>query len=251
VAALCGVEHLLGRRPETLSGGERQRVGLARALAPRPRLLLCDEPVSAIDLDRRFDLLDRLRAVQREESIPILYVTHSPAEALEIAGRVFLMDAGAIQDEGPPLEMLTSTKGDALAHHKGFRNRFVGHVIEDADSERVTRVKLQDGPVLVVPRHDAGPNARVCVTIRAEDILLANGPVAGLSAQNLIPGVIDRVALHGPDAEVLVRVDGTRWIVSVVQRAVEQLDLKAGRTVYLILKSRSCELELLGSPGPS
>ena len=65
VAALCGVEHLMDRRPETLSGGERQRVGLARALAPRPRLLLCDEPVSALDLASRYAMVGRLRDVQR------------------------------------------------------------------------------------------------------------------------------------------------------------------------------------------
>ena len=95
VAALCGVEHLLERRPETLSGGERQRVGLARSLAPRPRLLLCDEPVSALDLANRHALLERLRAVQRAEGIPMLYVTHSPAEAIALGRRLFLLEEEA------------------------------------------------------------------------------------------------------------------------------------------------------------
>ena len=82
IALLCGVEHLLDRRPSTLSGGERQRVGLARTLAPRPRILLCDEPVSALDLPNRQTLIERLRAVQNSEGIPVLYVTHNPAEAV-------------------------------------------------------------------------------------------------------------------------------------------------------------------------
>ncbi len=110
VAALCGVEHLLDRRPETLSGGERQRVGLARALAPRPRLLLCDEPVSALDMANRHALLDRLRAVQREEGIPMLYVTHSPAEAIALGSRLFLLDQGRIVAEGPPLDVLGTAR---------------------------------------------------------------------------------------------------------------------------------------------
>ena len=93
IALLCGVEHLLDRRPSTLSGGERQRVGLARTLAPRPRILLCDEPVSALDLPNRQTLIERLRAVQHSEGIPVLYVTHSPAEAVTVGTRLFLLDA--------------------------------------------------------------------------------------------------------------------------------------------------------------
>ena len=110
MAALCGVEHLLERRPETLSGGERQRVGLARALAPRPRLLLCDEPVSALDLANRHALLERIRAVQRAEEIPMLYVTHSPAEAIALGSRLFLLEEGRIVAEGPPLDVLGAAR---------------------------------------------------------------------------------------------------------------------------------------------
>ena len=111
VAALCGVGHLIGRNPTTLSGGERQRVGLARALAPRPRLLLCDEPISALDLSARDVLIDRLKAVQRAESIPVLYVTHSPAEAIALGSRLFLLAAGRLVDEGPPLDVLARSVG--------------------------------------------------------------------------------------------------------------------------------------------
>jgi len=111
VAALCGVEQLLDRQPATLSGGERQRVGLARALAPRPRLLLCDEPVSALDLPNRNALIERLRDVQRTLAIPMLYVTHSPAEAIALGSRLFLLEAGRIVAEGPPLDVLSRQNG--------------------------------------------------------------------------------------------------------------------------------------------
>ena len=110
VAALCGVERLLDRQPATLSGGERQRVGLARALAPRPRLLLCDEPVSALDLANRNALIERLRAVQRTLAIPMLYVTHSPAEAIALGSRLFLLEHGRIVAEGPPLDVLSGIR---------------------------------------------------------------------------------------------------------------------------------------------
>ena len=120
VSALCGVEHLLDRRPETLSGGERQRVGLARALAPRPRLLLCDEPVSAIDLPNRYQLIDRLRTVQQSEQIAVLYVTHSPAEAIAMGTRLFFLERGKIIAQGPPLDVLSSVRGTSFVHLEEF-----------------------------------------------------------------------------------------------------------------------------------
>ncbi len=117
VAALCGVERLLERRPATLSGGERQRVGLARALAPRPRLLLCDEPVSALDLANRHAILERLRAVQRAEAIPMLYVTHSASEAIALGSRLFLLENGRIAAEGPPLDVLGASGASGPARY--------------------------------------------------------------------------------------------------------------------------------------
>jgi molybdate transport system ATP-binding protein len=107
VAALCGVEKLLHRSPEMLSGGERQRVGLARALAPRPHLLLCDEPVSALDLANRHALLEGLRNAQQALAIPMLYVTHSPAEALALGSWLFLLEAGRIVAQGRPDDVLS------------------------------------------------------------------------------------------------------------------------------------------------
>ena len=182
VAALCGVEPLLDRRPATLSGGERQRVGLARALAPRPRLLLCDEPVSALDLASRHALIERLRAVQRAEAIPVLYVTHSPAEAIALGSRLFLLARGSIVAQGPPLDVLAGRRPGSADRLEGVRNVFPAEVEGHAPDGGATRLRLLDGPPLIVPFHDQPPGTRLTVAVRADDILLARGPILGLSA---------------------------------------------------------------------
>ncbi len=242
VAELCGVSVLLDRWPGTLSGGERQRVGLARVLAPRPRLLLADEPVSALDLDARFALLDRLGEARRAEGIPLLLVTHSPAEAVAVGSRLFLLESGRIVAEGAPLDVLASRTGPEGSRLDGLRNVFRG-TIESNDAERgETVLRLAGGPSLIVP-YNGGPvgSSRV-VTVRADDVLLAGGPVGGLSARNVLPGVVERVVPHGSEAEVVVRVGETSWIVSVVASAVAALGLVPGSVVSLILKARACRV---------
>jgi molybdate transport system ATP-binding protein len=242
VASLCGVEPLLERRPGSLSGGERQRVGLARALAPRPRLLLCDEPVSALDLASRHALIERLRAVQRAEAIPVLYVTHSPSEAITLGSRLFLLSNGKIVAEGAPLDVLASTWSKSARRFDGICNLFAARVAEQQAHTAESHVKLVDGPTLIIPHVDRPVGSEVTVEVRADDILLARGPVDGLSARNVIVGTVERVISHGGEAEVLVRTGGVTWVVSVVSSAVDSLTLAPGVAVHLIVKARSCRV---------
>jgi molybdate transport system ATP-binding protein len=242
VAALCGVEPLLRRWPATLSGGERQRVGLARALTPRPQLLLCDEPVSALDLETRHALIERLRAVQAVEAIPVLYVTHSPAEAIALGTRLFLLAGGTIIDRGAPLDVLARPRPGAIRRLTDVRNVFSARVDGHADDGGSTVLRLDDGPTLVVPSQDAPPGTPLTVSVLAEEVLLARGPIAGLSARNLIEGTVERVIAIGPEAEILVRTGGIVWLASVVAPAVADLGLRPGAPVHLIIKARSCHV---------
>ena len=242
VADRFEVGHLLPRRVAALSGGERQRVGLARAIAPRPRVLLCDEPVSALDLDARYRLLARLKEVQRAEAIPVLLVTHAVAEALGFGDRLFLLDAGRVVAEGPPAAVLATLAAGGLATTRGLRNVFAGTVAADDPTGRSTTVRLDGGPTLVVAA-PAGPvGAPAFVRVDPEEIVLACGPVAGLSARNLLAGTVETIVVRGEAAEVAVRVEGLTWVVAVIEPTIGALGLEVGTPVRLIIKARSCRL---------
>jgi molybdate transport system ATP-binding protein len=244
VAALCGVEKLLDRAPETLSGGERQRVGLARTLAPRPRLLLCDEPVSALDLANRHALLEQLRNVQQALAVPMLYVTHSPSEALALGTRLFLLQAGKIVADGNPLEaLLWNGRASALSNTwEDVRNVFTARVAEHNMPASASTLELDGGPELVVPFLDLPSGTPVLVAVRADDILLSRTPLTGLSARNQIPGLVEQIVRHGPQAEVIVQTGKLTWIASVVDSALDQLALAPAAVVHLIIKARSCHI---------
>jgi molybdate transport system ATP-binding protein len=244
VATMCGVERLMDRWPETLSGGERQRVGLARALAPRPRLLLCDEPVSALDLPNRHAMVRHLREVQRALAIPVLYVTHSVAEAVALGSRLFLMERGKFVADGPPLDVLAAARrsDDGSVPFEGVLNVFAARIEEHAPEQNATRLHLDDGPELVVSFLDRPPGSPLLVEIRADDILLARHPISGLSARNQIPGVVERIVPRGAEAEAVIRTGGLTWIVSLVASAVVQLGLASGAEVQIIVKARSCHV---------
>lgn len=246
VAKLFGVEHLLSRKPQTLSGGELQRVSLARALAPGPRLLLADEPFSALDLGSRLRLGEELKRVRREEGVPMLLVTHSPAEAVALGDRMLVVDSGRLVADGPPLEVLAAWRpgGRSTLDRPGLglRNVWRARIAGPTADGLATRLDLPGGPELIVPIQDAPKGKEVLLEIRSDDILLARGPVDGLSARNLLPGRVERVVRHGPEAEVVARTGEIEWIVSVVETAVGTLMLRPGEEVTLVIKARSCRV---------
>jgi molybdate transport system ATP-binding protein len=238
VAELCGVQHLLSRRPETLSGGERQRVGLARALAPGPRLLLCDEPVSALDLPGRHALIDRLATVQKAEKIPLLHVTHSPSEAIALGSTLLMMSGGTIIARGTPLDVLGAAHHTDADWHDA-RNVFLAVVREPLPGSGETIVRLEGGPDLIIPHVDSAPGTALVLGVQGDDVMLAKGPIQGLSARNILAGRVDRILSHGHDAEVVVTCEGSTWLASVVAGAVDSLGLEPGVEVTLIIKARA------------
>jgi molybdate transport system ATP-binding protein len=125
---------------------------------------------------------------------------------------------------------------------EGVENRFTGTVEHPDDGAGESVLRLDGGPALIVPWLDCPAGTSVTVRVRADDILLARGPIAGLSARNMLAGTVVRLVEHGHAAEVLVRTGHVEWIVSVVAPAVVALGLCPGTGVHLIVKARSCHV---------
>ena len=172
--ALIKLEQLGDRYPYQLSGGQQQRVALARALAPRPQLLLLDEPLSALDAKVRVSLRDDIRAIQRELGITAIFVTHDQEEALSISDRVVVMYQGGADQIGPPSEIYNRPATRFVANFVGQLNTFDATLHEDASLE-LAGLRVAGGARARVLAPDAGAAALhgpVTVALRPEALSL-------------------------------------------------------------------------------
>ncbi|HJW14559.1 MAG TPA: ATP-binding cassette domain-containing protein, partial [Thermoanaerobaculia bacterium] len=174
VVSILEIGPLLPRHPATLSGGERQRVALARALATRPRLLLLDEPLAAVDVELKSRILPYLLRVRDEKKIPMLYVTHNAGEALLLAREVLLLRAGRVEALGPAGAFFASRRLEAVDPAARFDNVFVG-VVEAGEAGGPARLRLSGGSFLSVPA--AATPGRAVYSLAPEDVLLAAHPL--------------------------------------------------------------------------
>lgn len=250
VAESFRIADLLHRRPGDVSGGERQRVALARSLVTDPRLLLLDEPLSALDHVSKSRIIEDLRAWNAARGIPILYVTHSHGEVFALAERVIVLDRGAVVAEGTPGDVLETPAHEPLAQLAGFQNFFHATVMSVRPDAGTMHCRLAGCDVeLEVLRARAEPGAAVRIAVRAGDILLANQEPHGLSARNVLPGRV--VSIERQGATVILCVDaGARFEVHLTPGAIESLQLAPGRPVWMVIKTHSCRV-VASSPARS
>jgi molybdate transport system ATP-binding protein len=234
------VAHLARRKPGEISGGEAQRVALARALAPSPRAALLDEPLKGLDAELKSSIVDDLRAWNRVNRLPILYVTHQRDEVDALGERVIALDGGKVVSEGIPFAVLDAPRTRRLAHAAGFENYLTASVQELREADGVMRARIAGSDSeLELPLGYAAVGDRVHVAIRAGDILLATQRPSGLSARNILEGTIDSVEVRG--ATVVCRVNaGTMFLVHVTPGALRALEITAGKRVWLVIKTHSC-----------
>jgi molybdate transport system ATP-binding protein len=236
---LLGIGALLGRRTQGLSGGERQRVAVARALAAGPRLLLLDEPLAALDAARKAEVLPFLGRLQRELTVPVVYVTHAMAELLQLADHVVTLDAGRVTGSGPLQEML-SRLSPALAADEA-----AAVVLPCTVAERDTRWHLAaldfDGGRLWVRDAGHAVGERLRVQIAARDVSLALHRLADSSVTNQYAGTLQALVpdVHPAHALALVRVGGVLLMSRLTHRSADRLGLAAGRPVWALIRSVS------------
>ena len=203
VISLKGFEH---RKPDQLSGGQQQRVAIARALVNRPKVLLLDEPLGALDLKLRKDMQIELKRIQQQVGITFIFVTHDQEEALTMSDTIVVMDKGCIQQIGTPEQIYNEPKNAFVADFIGESNIIDGIMLED----KLVQMYGRKFPCL-----DTGfaPNEPVDVVIRPEDIDIV--PVD----QGQLVGTVTNVTFKGMQYDIIVDFRGFKWLIQTTDHS--------------------------------
>ena len=236
VAELLGIGHLLARRPDSLSGGERQRVAIARALLTSPRLLLMDEPLAALDLKLKHEILPYLERLHDELSIPVIYVSHSPDEVARLADHLVLLDGGRAVASGPLAETLARL--DLPAAFADDAGVVLETVVGAHEEDDLTRLDFPGGSIRVSVRNEA-PGRRLRCRIHARDVSLSLEAEGRNSILNRLPATVLGLAETDTPGHVLVRLDagGTPLLARVTRRSATALELAPGLQLTAQIKA--------------
>jgi len=244
---LLGIAHLLQRMPHELSGGERQRVAIARALASSPRVLLMDEPLAALDAQRKADILPWLEQLHAQLDIPVLYVTHSPDELARLADHVVLMQQGQVREHGPVIDLMTRLDLP-LAHGDGAAALIAAHVCSHSTSDLMCELEF-DGGHLVLPQTRTTPlpaGTQVRVRIQARDVSVSLQKPELTSVLNILPATVVDMAEDGPGQVLLglqvghagpgTAIHTTRLLSRISQLSARRLGLSPGMALFAQIK---------------
>jgi molybdate/tungstate transport system ATP-binding protein len=231
IVELLHISNLLKRKPDKLSGGESQKVALARALAVRPKVLLLDEPLSALDPDTRETVQQEIRTVHHKLDLTIIHVTHDFEEAVSLGDRIAVLDAGRIVQTGTAEDLFHRPNSELVARFLMTRNIFQGEV---SSSEKVNPVIDIKGTKIPVITNLRG-NHHAC--IRPEDVLISTKSIDD-NTRAFFKGKVTCIANKG--AVVNVTVDIPPEFVSLLtRREFEMIHPTEGEEVFVSFEIRS------------
>lgn len=240
VVDLLGVRHLLDRAPKNLSGGERQRIGIGRALLTQPRVLLMDEPLSALDKMTKLEILPFVEKLRDHFALPIFYITHDLTEVERLADQVVLMRKGHIVAAGP-LEQLQSDPNSPLASSREAAVSFSGEVTGFDETYGLLQITVPGAVILSSPTPPAAVGDNRRLRILASDVSLSRIAPGRSSILNVLPGQI--IAMKSLDAfEVLAVValgaqgQGARILSRMSRKSWEELGFAEGQSVFASVK---------------
>ena len=236
VVDLLGISHLMERKPDTLSGGEKQRVGIARALATSPRILLMDEPLASLDMPRKKEIIPYLNRLNEELEIPILYVSHALDEIISLADHMVLLENGTVRAADITSKLLTRLDLP-LAHSNDAAAVINGTVIERDDSFHLNTIAFSGGQI-ILPGEVTQKGKSMRLRIEASDVSLTLERTTNTSILNIIESEV--VAIHDNTAgRVMIELDanGTRFLCRITARSASVLELEPGKRVYAQIKA--------------
>ncbi|WP_353210998.1 molybdenum ABC transporter ATP-binding protein [Rhodovarius sp.] len=250
VVALLGLEHVLARRPGRLSGGERQRVALGRALLARPRLLLMDEPLAALDAARRAEVLPFLARLRDAAAIPILYVTHALDEVDALADQMVLLAEGRVLAQGP-VEALAARTDLPLAARRDAGALLTCRIAAHDQVRGLTQLDFPGGRFAVPLRAEPiGSQARI--RLRARDVAVATEPPRGISTQNVLAAQLVSVgdATSSPEVFLQLALGPSIILARVTRDSIARLGLRPGLAVWAVIKAVTFDHAVPPPPPP-
>lgn len=232
---LLGIAHLLDRMPDTLSGGEQQRVSIARALATSPDIMLMDEPLAALDMKRKSEIIPYLTRLNEELKIPILYVSHALEEVSILADHLVLLEKGKVTASGNINDMLTRLDLP-LAYYDVAAAIINGQVIEEDKEFSLSTIRFSGGNVLLPSRNlQIGQNVRL--RIQARDVSLSIEKPVNTSILNAFEASVVNLS-DDSNGQVLIELDakGTRLLSRITSKSVNSLKLETGKPIFAQVK---------------
>ena len=233
---LLEIKTLLNRKTTQLSGGERQRVAIARALLTNPKILLLDEPLSALDLKRKNEILPYLDSIHNDLEIPILYVTHSQDEMSRLADHLLLIEDGNIIGSGPVNDILT--RFDMPLSHGGDAVSIIEAEVLKRDSEfNLMHLDFLGGQ-FIVPDNGFPVQTKVRIRVVARDVSLTKSKQVDTSILNIFPAIVQEIVNEG-EAQVMVRlqIKETILLACITRKSSYKLRLEKGSEVFVQVKS--------------